>query len=138
MVGAALESIARRPCLTTFDAYRQGRSAAIDEFRRLTGGRTLVRGRSTARKVRLESLDETVGGWATDRRRPFDEVDAADAIDRWSAGFSRRERRVVTGLAGGATHREIASDLDVHPSRVSQLLRPIKDAGPRSLRAACA
>lgn len=134
LVGAALERLARRPCESTFEAYRQGRAAAIDELRRLTGGRRYAAGRAEARRVRSVVLDpERHAG-----PRPFDEVEDADAFDRWSARYSSRQRAILRVVAHGGTLDEAARCLRVSPGRVSQLLRPVKARGSSSLREACA
>jgi hypothetical protein len=110
---AALEALARHPRATEYEAFRQGRSAALDEFRRLTGWRRNV----TARTV-----------WA-DPDMPVDEpgyaaVEDADAESRFDlTRLTVRERQAVRLLVMGFTGREAAAIMGVDPSRIVGLRR---------------
>lgn len=110
---AALEALARHPRDTEYEAFRRGRSAALDEFRRLTGWRRNV----VAKNVPAEfdfPVDEP--GYAA--------VDDADAAARFDLHrLTVRERQAVRLLAMGFTGRETAAIMGVDPSRVVGLRR---------------
>lgn len=113
---AALERICRHPCLSAARAYEQGRAAALDELRRLSGWRRRVVGRTVPIDTNIEVAVEESG---------FAVIDSLDALAR-SAPLSPltiREAQAVRLLADGLTGREAAVAMSVDPSRISTLRR---------------
>ena len=112
--GAALERLARHPCLDTARAYIQGRNAAIDELRTLTGHRRAV-------KATTVPLDEPYEGGASEVG--FDAIEQADMIERWAARQKPRIAEIGRLFAEGCNNREVAARLGVSEGRVTQLVR---------------
>lgn len=110
---AALESLVRRPCLTSAHAYMRGRAAALDELRRLTGWRR--KGRPL---ITVLPLDVHEQGIADDG---FDAVNTDDMVRRLPR-LTAREREAVLHTVHGLTGQQTAARMNVHPSRVTQLL----------------
>jgi len=117
---AAVERLVTRPCLTTAVAYRQGRSAAIDELRRLTAWRSHGAG---VRQVPLSEEHEPPS------RSDLDAVDDADQVDRYAAQFDERRALIIRRAAQGVMLRAIAAELHVDPARVTQLLERVRERG---------
>jgi RNA polymerase sigma factor (sigma-70 family) len=114
---AAVEEVVRRQVVDVGDAWRVGRTAAIDEIRRLTHHRR------TGPRVTLWPLEF--------HDEPADEpgfraTDEADALRRRMRRLSKREAEVVAHLAAGMSNREVARRLGVDPSRVTQIKRQIR------------
>jgi DNA-binding NarL/FixJ family response regulator len=110
---AALEGLARRPCLDVGLAYMRGRSAALDELRRLTGWRRDVRARTFC------------VSWDDDPHPSHEDEPDDDSVDleRLCARLTSRERQVVELVAAGLNGRQIADELGLDPSRVTTLKR---------------
>ena len=108
-------------------AYLRIRGSVIDEARR----NSIVKRRGHEKGVRVQmlSLDEYgVNNYGDEYNEPLIQLEAisADAdmvIDFESAldVLTPRERKVVMGLAVGARGRELAAELGVTESRVSQI-----------------
>lgn len=115
---AALERMARRPCLDAALAYLEGRAAALDELRRLSGWRR------EARAV-LVPLDVETGTVESG----YVEVEERVDLDRWLERIARttrltpREREVLVLAARGYNGRESAAIMRVDPSRIVGLRR---------------
>ena len=117
---AALERLARHwPRLrrNPSTAYAVGRSAALDELRRLTGWRR--RSRVELLPVAPEDLDRATV------EPGFDVVETRDLLERKLRRLRPRDQTITLGLASGATGREVADSLGVSPSIVSIALRRI-------------
>lgn len=102
----------RNPPTTTLEAFKAGRSAAIDEMRRLTGDR-----RSTRRTALVPLAHDVL-----DERDDFDAVLDRHEIARWARGQRPRARQIAALLSLGLNGRQIAAALGVDPSIVSRVL----------------
>lgn len=110
---AALEAVARVRPESEREANRLGRSAALDELRRLTGHRS-------SRVLKFVPLDGD--DWVIDAS--FDAVEQQDLIE-WAASVQRHplDRCVITLHLCGLTNRRIAQIVQRDESRVHQVLR---------------
>lgn len=111
---AARERLVRRPCLSPAIAYLEGRRAAVEELRRLSGWRR------QDRAVVVE-LDHEYGHVESGYRIVEEIVDLDRRLRR--ACLTEREREVVVLAAAGYSGVESAAILRVDPSRISQLRR---------------
>jgi DNA-directed RNA polymerase specialized sigma24 family protein len=119
--GAALLALARYKPTTAHEAFWMGRYAALDELRRLSGGR-----RGGPRYVKVPLLED---------HEPPDEAELEaqaelearavqrERILRWAAHRTPRTREVVEAMLEGRTGEQAARHVGLDPSRVSQLLR---------------
>jgi len=117
---AALERVARqwsRLGRNPSTAYAVGRSAALDELRRLTGWRR--RTRFDLVPVAPEDLDQPT------TEAGYEVVEAADLLERKLRRLRPRDRTITLRLVSGATGREVADSLGISPSIVSLALRRI-------------
>ena len=122
---AALEAFVRRSPTTTLEAFRAGRSAALDELRRLSHGR------SSHRPILVGMAEHGC------IEPGYEQVDAAVTL----ASVLRREvrprqQRVLAQVADGDTGVEIAADMGVWPSEVSRMVASSVDRVAAAL-AAC-
>jgi DNA-directed RNA polymerase specialized sigma24 family protein len=113
-VSAALESLVRKPTEVPGQAYVQGRHAAIEELRRLTGFRRVS-------KVKLVPYNEETP------EHPVEELGYMDALDRFECEitlrkFSPRVRKVLELMMGGLSQRDAGAKLGISESRTSQLV----------------
>lgn len=125
MLGAARLGLVRWKPTTTADAYRRGRWDAIDELRRLTGGRRHRTHRcvpwphdSDGHPYDLggddAALDELDQQWHREEQR--------QRIRTWADRRSRRTSEVVEAMLEGRTGEQAAHHLGIDPTRVSQIL----------------
>jgi DNA-directed RNA polymerase specialized sigma24 family protein len=123
--GAALEALVRRPPGSAAQAYLAGRSAALDELRRLSGYRREARAKLVPLDVEVGHLDPG-----------FVEVEERDLLRRLDLRrLTSRERQAVLCAALGLSGVESAAILSIDPSRVSELLRAARaKLGPGSTR----
>ncbi len=128
---AALERLARHwpdgrrgdvPRPNGAAAYLMGRSAAVDELRRLTRWRRNVHMREVplASDDRRDDLDPA---WV---EPGFEAVEAVADLGQSVARLKARDQFIALALAAGYTGREVATVLRVSPSIVSVALRRIR------------
>lgn len=106
-------------------AFQRIRGAVIDEARR----NSLVKrgGIASGVRVYVDSLDKLHADSDGDESLPFQLNAIEQDLDLWidfkdaMAALSERERKVIMGLASGARQVEMASELGVTESRVSQI-----------------
>lgn len=111
---AALEQLARRPPHDALLAFRQGRLAALDELRRLSGWRR------DAHATLVPLTDHDPG-----RPEPgYDAVETRMMIASLPLGrLTVRERQAFTAVAAGMNGVEAAALLGLSPSRITLLMR---------------
>ncbi len=96
--------------------YRSAHSAAIDELRRITGRRAGTRAARITTSIDHISYVET----------PGDDPDPIPPSLQY--GLTGRHAVIVDLVAAGELRQDIAAELGVHPSRVTQLLREVRRA----------
>jgi hypothetical protein len=108
---AALERLARHPCLTSVIAYRQGRLAAIDELRFLTHHRRIQK------EITIPLKHDKV----------IEENGFSEVLDKMTSKqilflCSPKVRKVLTLMMCGNSQQAAGKMLGLSPSRTSQLI----------------